>query len=110
VGASREIVVLVTAATEEEAVRIGRGVVEARLAACANVLPGVRSIFRWEGKISDEREVLLLLKTRSDLFDRLAETVKRLHTYQVPEIVALPIEFGSPDYLAWIRENTRNIA
>ncbi len=79
------------------------------MAACANVLPGVRSIFRWEGKISDEREVLLLLKTRSDLFDRLAETVKRLHTYQVPEIVALPIEFGSPDYLAWIRESTRNI-
>lgn len=107
-GASREIVVLVTAATEEEAVRIGRGVVEARLAACANVLPGIRSIFPWEGKISDEREVLLLLKTRSDLFDRVAEAVKGLHSYQVPEILGLPIEAGSTDYLAWIRESTRN--
>jgi len=104
---SREIVVLVTAATEEEAARIGRAAVEAHLAACANILAGIRSIFRWEGKVSDERETLLLLKSRSHLFEDLAATVKRLHSYQVPEIIALPIDAGNPDYLAWIRDSTR---
>jgi periplasmic divalent cation tolerance protein len=106
-GVSREIVVLVTAATEEEAARIGRAAVEAHLAACANILAGIRSIFRWEGKVSDERETLLLLKSSSHLFEDLAATVKRLHSYQVPEIVALPIDAGNPDYLAWIRDSTR---
>lgn len=106
-GASCEIVVLVTTASEEEAARIGRAAVEAQLAACANVLPGIRSIFRWEGKVSDERESLLLLKSRSDLFQELAATVKKLHSYEVPEIIALPISAGSPDYLDWLRNSTR---
>ena len=101
-----EIVVFVTAASEEEASRIGRAVVEAGLAACANVLPGIRSIFRWEGKISEEQESLMLLKTRANLFEELVSAIKKLHSYKVPEIIGLPIEKGSADYLKWIREVT----
>jgi periplasmic divalent cation tolerance protein len=103
------IVVLVTAASKQEAARIGRALVKAELAACVNVLPGIRSIFRWEGKVSEEREVLLIVKSRSDLFDRLATEVKRLHSYQVPEVIAFPIAYGAADYLAWIRKSTRKL-
>lgn len=106
-GPAQEIVVLVTASSEEEAARIGRALVEGGLAACANVLPRIRSIFRWEGKVSEEQESLMVVKSRSDLFDDLARTVKSLHSYQVPEIIALPIAHGSPEYLAWIHEVTR---
>lgn len=101
------IVVLVTAASTQEAARIGRALVKAELAACVNLLPGIRSIFRWEGKVSEEREVLLIVKSRSDLFDRLAAAVTRLHSYKVPEVIAFPIADGTPDYLAWIRKSTR---
>jgi len=103
----RAIVVLVTAASERQAGRIGRALVKSELAACVNILPGVRSIFRWEGKLSQEREVLLILKSRADLFGRLAAEVKRLHSYQVPEVVAFPISHGTADYLAWIEKTTR---
>ncbi len=102
-----EIVVFVTTSSEEEAARIGRALVEAGLAACANVLPRVRSIFSWEGKVSEEQESLMVLKTRADLFKDLAATVKKLHSYSVPEIIAVPITRGSADYLAWIRNVTR---
>jgi len=108
-GSSRvdqAIVVLVTAASQEEAAKIGRAVVEAGLAACANILPAVRSIFRWEGEITEEAESLIILKSRTDLFDTLMATIKRHHSYSVPEIIALPIALGAPDYLAWIREVT----
>jgi periplasmic divalent cation tolerance protein len=104
----REIVVFVTAASEEEAARIGRSVVEAGLAACANVIPRVRSIFRWEGKVSEEQESLMLLKTRGTLFPELVTAIKKLHSYEVPEIIALPIGQGSADYLQWIRDVTSN--
>jgi periplasmic divalent cation tolerance protein len=103
-----EIVVFVTAASEEEAARIGRSVVEAGLAACANVVPRIRSIFQWEGKVTDEQEALMLLKTRAGLFEELVAAVKGLHSYQVPEIIALPIGQGSADYLKWIRDVTSN--
>lgn len=106
-GGRRAVVVLVTAASERQALRIGRGLVKAELAACVNIVRGMRSIFRWAGKISEEREVLLIIKSRSDLFGRLAEEVKRLHSYQVPEVIALPIAHGAVDYLAWIRQSTR---
>jgi periplasmic divalent cation tolerance protein len=105
-GAEGEIVVLVTAGTPEEAAGIARAAVEAGLAACANIVPGLRSIFRWEGKISEEGEVLILFKSRAVLFDALAETIRRHHSYSVPEIIALPILLGSHDYLAWIRQAT----
>ncbi len=103
----RPIVVLMTAASKQQAGRIGRALVKAELAACVNVLPGIRSIFRWEGKISNEREVLLIAKSRSDLFNRLAGEVKRLHSYQVPEVMAFPLTHGTADYLAWIQQSTR---
>lgn len=102
-----EIVVFVTTSSEEEAARIGRALVESGLAACANVLPRVRSIFSWEGKVSEEQESLMVLKTQADLFEDLAATVKKLHSYSVPEIIAVPITRGSADYLAWIRSVTR---
>lgn len=102
----KAIVVFVTASSEEEAGRIGRRLVEERLAACVTLLPTVRSLFWWEGKVSEERETLMVLKTRSSLFPDLAKAVKALHSYQVPEIIALPIQNGSVDYLDWIQAVT----
>jgi periplasmic divalent cation tolerance protein len=99
--------VLVTAASARDAGRIGRALVKAGLAACVNVLPGLRSLFRWEGKIADEREVLMLVKSRDDLFQPLAREVRQLHRYSVPEVIAFPIARGTADYLAWIRKSTR---
>jgi len=99
--------VLVTAASKRDAGRIGRVLVRAGLAACVNVLPGLRSLFRWEGKIADEREVLMLIKSRADLFQSLAQEVRRHHRYTVPEIIAFPIARGTADYLAWIQQSTR---
>ncbi len=102
-----EIVVLVTASSEEEASRIAGALVEGGLAACANIVPEIRSIFRWEGKTANERETLLVLKSQTDCFDELSSRIKELHSYSVPEIIALPIIKGSPEYLAWIREMTQ---
>lgn len=100
------IVIFVTAASERQANRIGKALVRAQLAACANIVPGARSIFRWEGRVSQTREVLLIIKSRAALFDRLAAEVKRLHSYQVPEVIAFLIARGSADYLDWIRQVT----
>ncbi len=99
------IVVFITTSSTKEAETIGRALVEGRLAACVNISPGVRSLFRWQGVIEDQEEVLLLVKSRSDLFPRIIEAVKRLHSYTVPEVIAVPILAGSPDYLAWIDES-----
>jgi periplasmic divalent cation tolerance protein len=101
------IVVLVTAKDTAQAERIARKLVERELAACVNVLPGARSFFRWEGKVDRTREVLLIIKTRRSVFPRLARAVKELHSYSVPEIIALPIVAGSPDYLRWIDASVR---
>lgn len=101
-----EIVVFITASKEEEAAAIARVLVEEKLAGCVNVLPDIRSIYRWEGAIEDDREVLMIVKTRRNLFEQLQTRVKELHGYSVPEIIALPIVVGSPDYLAWLREAT----
>lgn len=102
----QEIVVLMTAASEEEAQKIGRALVEAGLVACANIIPRIHSIFFWDAKVTQEQECLMLLKSRTMLFEKLAVVVKSLHSYSVPEIIALPIVQGSGDYLAWIREVT----
>jgi periplasmic divalent cation tolerance protein len=104
---SRLVVVLVTCGSEEEALKIGRALVEERLAACANLVSPVRSIYRWEGKICDEREWLLILKTRQERFKQLEEKVKSLHSYSVPEIISIPILEGSSPYLDWVREMTK---
>ncbi len=100
------IVVLITVASREEADKIARRLVEDRLAACANIVPKVRSLFTWEGKLSQEDEVLLVVKSRRSRFRELAGTVKTLHSYSVPEIIALPIVEGSAAYLQWISDVT----
>ncbi len=99
-------VVLVTCGSEEEALKIAHALVEDHLAACVNLLTPIRSIYRWEGKIWDEKEWLLIIKTQAKRFDELEKRVKSLHSYAVPEIISLPIEEGSSPYLTWIRENT----
>jgi periplasmic divalent cation tolerance protein len=101
------LVVLVTTPTPERAAEIARAVVEERLAACGNVVPGLRSIYRWEGKLQDEGEALLVLKTTRARFEALKERVLALHPYQVPEVIALPVQAGSAPYLAWIAGETR---
>jgi periplasmic divalent cation tolerance protein len=100
------IVVLVTASGEEEAAGIARALVGERLAACANVVREIRSIYRWQGKVEDEKEALLVIKTREALFEPLARRVKELHGYSVPEVIALPIVKGSEGYLRWLEEET----
>lgn len=101
-----EIVVFITAPKEEEAEKIARALVEAKLAGCVNILKNVRSIYTWEDKIEDEREVLMMVKTKKDLFGPLEQKVKGLHSYSVPEIIAVPILEGSADYLRWLRDVT----
>jgi periplasmic divalent cation tolerance protein len=96
-------VVLVTAPDAEVAARIGRALVEEGLAACANLVPGVRSIYRWEGAVHDDAEVLLILKTRAALSAALATRVRALHPYQLPEVLALAVAGGSEPYLDWVR-------
>lgn len=102
------MVVLVTCGSEEEALRISRALVEEHLAACINLISPVRSIYRWEGEILDEKEWLLVIKTQSQRFDELEKRVRSLHSYSVPEIISLPIQKGSSKYLRWINENTES--
>jgi periplasmic divalent cation tolerance protein len=97
---------MVTAPSEEVAVDLARVVLEERLAACVNVIGGVRSLFRWDGRIQEAREVLLLLKTRVDRVDALRSRVVSHHPYEVPEFVVLPIAEGLEAYLGWIRAET----
>jgi periplasmic divalent cation tolerance protein len=94
--------VYVTAGSIDQAERIGAAVVEERLAACANVLPGVRSIYRWEGSVERDDEVALILKTRASLFDALQARVTELHDYDVPCIVAWPVEHIADGYRRWL--------
>lgn len=98
-------VVYVTCAERGSAERIASALVEDRLAACANIVPGVTSVFHWEGRVDTDPEVLLIIKTRSDLLGALENRVTALHDYDVPEIIALPIIGGSRQYLDWIDEN-----
>lgn len=97
------IVVFITASNEDEAVLIARTLVETRLAGCVNILRGIRSIYSWQGKIEDEAEVLMVAKTQKNLFKGLAEKVQELHSYSVPEIIAVPLAEGSENYLKWLK-------
>ncbi len=101
------LVVLITAPSSEEAEAIARALVEEKLAACVNVIPGMTSFYRWRGELQREGEVLLVVKSRRGLFDRLAARVRELHSYQVPEIIALPVIVGDEDYLRWLSETTQ---
>jgi len=100
------IIVFITASKEEETAKIARALVEARLAACVNIIKNIRSIYSWQGKIEDEPEVLMIVKTQRKLFDALSMKVRELHSYTVPEIIAMPIVEGSKDYLKWLKEVT----
>jgi len=100
------VVVLVTAPSAEKAAELARQLVEERLAACGNVVTGVRSIYRWEGKVQDEAEALLILKTRAELFEPLRARVAALHPYSCPEILALPVVAGHAPYLDWLAAST----
>jgi len=100
------IVVLVTCGTEEEAVKIAQALVEDHLAACVNLISPIRSIYRWQEKIWDEKEWLLIIKTQRKRFKVLEKKVKSLHSYSVPEIISLPIVEGYPAYLKWLGEMT----
>jgi len=104
---TRYVVILVTAKDKKEAERIARGLLEARLIACANIIEGVQSLFWWQGKIDESREVMLMIKTKKSCFKKVSVTIKSLHSYQTPEIIALPIVEASQDYLGWINASVR---
>jgi periplasmic divalent cation tolerance protein len=97
-----KIVVLTTCDSEQQAETIARHLIDQRLAACVNILPGARSIYRWKDQIEDSREFLLLIKSRRDLFDQLRAAIEKLHSYEIPEVLALTVVDGSSDYLAWL--------
>ena len=104
---SEHCVLFITVESKEEADKISRGLVEDKLAFCVNTVPGIQSTYHWEGKIHVDEEILLIVKTRKDLYDALESWVKTNHSYDVPEIIALPIERGLPEYLSgiddWVR-------
>jgi len=97
------IIVIMTAPNKQEAVNIVRALLEERLIACANILDPVHSLFWWKGKIEEEKEVLVLMKSQKTLFKKLSKRVAELHSYDLPEILALPIVVGSSSYLDWMR-------
>ena len=103
------ILVFITASSFQEAENLGKALVEKRLAACGNILSDIRSIFWWKNTITTEDEVLLIVKSRSKLFPEIITTIKSLHSYDVPEIIALPLISGSKDYLNWIDNETQPI-
>ena len=98
--------VYMTAGSRDEAKKIGRALVEERLAACANVIDGMESVYWWQGKLTEDREAVLIAKTRAELVPALTQRVKELHSYTVPCVVALPLVGGSPAYLAWLEAET----
>jgi periplasmic divalent cation tolerance protein len=101
------IVIFVTSGSYEEALKVGKTLVDDELVACANIIPQIRSIFHWKGEICDESETLLIMKSKAALFDKIVDRVLKLHSYDVPEIISLPILSGSTDYLNWIAEVTK---
>jgi len=102
-----KIVILSTCASEEESNKLAHLLVDGRLAACVNVIPQVRSYYRWQGEVETSHEWLLLIKTSRERFAAVRAALEQAHSYEVPEIVALPIVEGSPAYLSWIDENVR---
>ncbi len=103
---SDEIIILITAGSPDEAANIARTLVDEHLAACVNILSGVRSIFLWEGRTQEASETLMICKSRSPMMDSVIARVKGLHSYTVPEIIALPVTAGLPAYLRWVAEST----
>lgn len=101
------LVVLITVPSRETGTKIAQTLLERRLAACVNLLPQIQSMYWWEGKIQTDEEVILVVKTRRELFESdLMPAVRQIHPYDLPEIIALPVAQGLPEYLAWIMEST----
>lgn len=99
-------VILVTTGSEAEAETIATALLEERLVACVNILSPIRSLYRWEGKIADDREWLLVIKTRAERFAAVEARVRALHSYELPEVIGLPLLAGSAGYLGWILKET----
>ncbi len=99
-------IILITASSMDEGEKITDSLVENHLAACVNLVPSVKSVFFWEGKTDQQSEVLLIAKSRMSLISQITEHVKNIHSYSVPEIIAIPIVGGSEDYLKWVEETT----
>ena len=100
-------IVLSTCADREQAERIAHRLVEQQLAACVNILPGVQSIYRWQGNVESSAEVLLVIKTSASLVTEVQSTIASLHSYEVPELLVLPVSAGSESYLAWLKASLR---
>jgi periplasmic divalent cation tolerance protein len=101
------MLVFTTLPSAEAAAELAKAVVGEKLAACANLLPAVRSIYRWQGRVQDESEVLVLFKTRQEHFERLKARLLELHPYEIPEVLAVPVEQGYQAYLDWLGQETR---
>src|ERR1035438_9723045 len=102
-----KIVVLTTCAAAADAERMARALVEGRLAACVNVVPGVRSFYHWKGATQSGEEFLLIVKTSRDLFGALRAEIEKIHPYEMPELLALPVVAGAENYLSWLQSNLR---
>jgi periplasmic divalent cation tolerance protein len=100
------LIIFCTTATEQEAAVLGRTLVEEGVAACANIVPQIRSIYRWKEEIWDERETLLIIKSREDLFEKIRSRIRELHSYEVPEITAVHVDKGDAAYVQWIEAVT----
>jgi periplasmic divalent cation tolerance protein len=100
------IVVFITGPNEKEAAGIARSLGESKLAACVNIIKNIRSIYSWQGNIEDDSEVLMIVKTKKGLFSALSSRIRELHSYDVPEIIALPLIDGSEDYIKWLLDST----
>jgi periplasmic divalent cation tolerance protein len=102
------LVIFVTAENQEDAVRIGEEMVKAKLAACANIISGIQSIYRWKGKVVKGQEVLLMLKSTKSRYSALEKAIKGIHNYETPEIIALPVQEGLDRYIGWVRSETHS--
>jgi periplasmic divalent cation tolerance protein len=104
---SNNVVIFITAGSMSEAKKIGHTLVEEKLVACSNIISSIHSIYNWQGKICDDKEALMIFKTKKKLFKQIVKRVEELHSYDVPEIIAMPIIEGSSKYLSWINEETK---
>ena len=102
-----KVVILVTAANRRECLSIAKHLIEARLAACVNITPGIESVYRWEGKLNRAKEYLMLIKSTRELFAEIKREISRIHSYHTPEIICLPIIDGSRNYLQWVGDSVK---